>query len=240
MNENSQYIYDVDAVDVDGDVLSYSISTTANWLSISNTGLISGHAPNISVDTNFDITVIVSDGKGGTDTQNYVLTVIDNVDNTAPIITINTNPNQDDEDILINVSVNENATVWFVFNGVNYTMNTNDNMNFNYWLTNLDDKNYEIIIYARDNAGNIASEDFAFKIDTSKDNDNEEDKNKIDFLGYYPQEKKQRTSISVEEEKPEIKESKRSFLLKINIYLFWLCLLLLILILIILLLKIKE
>ena len=76
VNEKTQYTYDVEATDADNDALSFSLTETPNFLSIdSSTGLITGTAPEVSADTMFDITVKVSDSKGGSDTQSYVLTV---------------------------------------------------------------------------------------------------------------------------------------------------------------------
>ncbi len=77
VNENSAYSYDVDAIDLDGDNLTYSLTTAPSWLSInSSTGVISGTAPDLSSDTTADVTVQVTDG---TDTvsQNYTITISD-------------------------------------------------------------------------------------------------------------------------------------------------------------------
>ncbi len=74
--EGNYYEYDVDAIDNDGDILTYNIMDTHGWLHInSNTGLISGTAPQVSSSTDYTITVEVSDNKGGTDTQTYTLRV---------------------------------------------------------------------------------------------------------------------------------------------------------------------
>ncbi|MCK4647767.1 putative Ig domain-containing protein [Candidatus Pacearchaeota archaeon] len=76
VDENQDYSYDVEASDPDGDALTYSLTENPTWLSInSNTGLITGTAPEVSFDTNYSITVKVSDGNGGSDTQTYILTV---------------------------------------------------------------------------------------------------------------------------------------------------------------------
>ena len=90
INEGSSYNYHVTATDSDGDTLTYSLTTKPSWLSInSNTGVISGVAPLVSSNTNFDVTVRVSDGTD-VDTQTYVLTV-KNIPcphiNHAPVIT---------------------------------------------------------------------------------------------------------------------------------------------------------
>src|SRR3989344_957397 len=46
INEGANYVYDVEAFDADGDVLTYSLTQKPSWLSInSQTGLITGTAP---------------------------------------------------------------------------------------------------------------------------------------------------------------------------------------------------
>ena len=76
INEGSSYNYDVDATDIDGDTLIYSLPLFPPWLSInSNTGMVSGVAPQVDSDTPFDIEVGVSDGVNSVVTQNYTLTV---------------------------------------------------------------------------------------------------------------------------------------------------------------------
>ncbi len=75
VDEKKNYIYQVTATDADSDTLVYSLTQAPNWLSInSQTGLVSGTAPSVNTDTNFDVTVRVSDGKANV-TQSYVLTV---------------------------------------------------------------------------------------------------------------------------------------------------------------------
>lgn len=88
VNENSAYNYQVIASDADGDSLTYSV-TGANWVSISNYGLISGTAPSVNSNTNYDVTVSVSDGKATTE-KSYSIQVLDIVvppTNHAPVIT---------------------------------------------------------------------------------------------------------------------------------------------------------
>ena len=89
VNESTAYSYDVDATDADNDTLTYSM-TGPSWLSInSSTGLVSGTAPSVTVDTPFNVTITVSDGIDAT-SQSYVLTVINVVSppvNNPPVIT---------------------------------------------------------------------------------------------------------------------------------------------------------
>ncbi len=76
VEENELYSYDVEATDPDNHHLTYSLSTAPSWLSIDfETGLITGTAPDVIQDTDFNVEVVVSDGID-TDTQSYVLTVI--------------------------------------------------------------------------------------------------------------------------------------------------------------------
>ena len=74
VNENALYEYQVVATDADGDALTYSLPVAPAWLSIDNSGLITGTAPEVATDTDFDVSVVVSDGTDTT-TQSYVLTV---------------------------------------------------------------------------------------------------------------------------------------------------------------------
>jgi len=76
VNENDPYEYQVVAVDADNHPLTYSFSVAPAWLSInSQTGLITGTAPEVNTDTGFSVSVVVSDGTD-IDTQSYTLTVI--------------------------------------------------------------------------------------------------------------------------------------------------------------------
>jgi len=75
VNENEFYEYQVVAVDVDNDTLTYSLLVASEWLSInSQTGLITGIAPEIDEDTYFNISIVVSD-RIDNDTQSYILKV---------------------------------------------------------------------------------------------------------------------------------------------------------------------
>ncbi len=74
--EEQSYSYNVDANDPDSDTLTYSLTQNPTWLSIdSSTGAITGTAPSVSQDIDYSITIQVSDGNGGSDTQTYILTV---------------------------------------------------------------------------------------------------------------------------------------------------------------------
>ncbi|MDD5699706.1 MAG: DUF5050 domain-containing protein [Candidatus Nanoarchaeia archaeon] len=73
LNKGETLTHDVDAVDEDGDTLTYylTVNSAEDWLSIdSSTGLITGTAPMITTDYEYYNPMInVSDGRGGTDFQ---------------------------------------------------------------------------------------------------------------------------------------------------------------------------
>jgi len=75
VNESEFYEYQVMAVDLDNDTLTYSLPVAPDWLSINpGAGLITGTAPEIDEDAYFNVSIVVSDRKN-LDTQSYVLTV---------------------------------------------------------------------------------------------------------------------------------------------------------------------
>ncbi len=81
--EDSEYSYQVEATDVDGDELTYSLSNAPDGMEISADGLITW-TPGGEVTTSGEITVTVSDGEL-TDTQSFTITVT--AVNDAPEIT---------------------------------------------------------------------------------------------------------------------------------------------------------
>ena len=74
IEENKEYRYQVLARDIDGDNLSYSLFQKPSWLSISQSGVISGTAPNISEDKTENVKIQVSDGKDFV-SQSYYLNI---------------------------------------------------------------------------------------------------------------------------------------------------------------------
>jgi RHS repeat-associated protein len=81
------YVYDSEAVDPDGDVLSYQVLTGPTGLSINqNTGLVTW-TPTVQQVGNHDIILQASDGRGGNTTQQFTISVRTNIPNRPPIIT---------------------------------------------------------------------------------------------------------------------------------------------------------
>lgn len=85
--EGIVYSYTVEAEDIDGDELSFSMSTGPAWLSLSaasaSTAQLSGEPGSADVG-DYDVTLEVSDGRGGVTTQSFIVTV---QANEPPIIT---------------------------------------------------------------------------------------------------------------------------------------------------------
>jgi hypothetical protein len=73
--EGMLYTYDVDAEDADGDTLTYSLTLFPDGMTIDpDTGLIQW-TPSGAQSGSHDVTVEVSDGKGGTDSQSLIIQV---------------------------------------------------------------------------------------------------------------------------------------------------------------------
>jgi len=85
VDEEEDYNYQVEATDADKDVLEYSLTESPDWLAInSTTGLISGTAPSVNLDTEYPVEVKVSDGQD-VDTQEYDLLVKNQEEPEEPI-----------------------------------------------------------------------------------------------------------------------------------------------------------
>ena len=75
VTEGKDYTYNVQATDSDGDALSYDLILAPEWLNINeDTGKVYGTVPYVSSNTEYDVTVEVSDGENFV-LQHYMLTV---------------------------------------------------------------------------------------------------------------------------------------------------------------------
>lgn len=82
---NNDYLYKAQAVDADGDTLTYSlIASPTDAVIDAATGQISWEPPS---DGNYRFTVQVSDGRGGIDQQSYSVVVTEGAINGVPMIT---------------------------------------------------------------------------------------------------------------------------------------------------------
>ncbi len=80
------YVYDADALDPDGDTLTYSLVTAPTNMTINpGTGLIRW-GPTAEQTGTHNVTVLVQDGRGGSNTQSYFVCVLPAEGNRPPII----------------------------------------------------------------------------------------------------------------------------------------------------------
>ena len=90
VNKEQPYNYTIRATDADNDALTCSLTKNPPWLSEIQECLISGTAPPVTQDTNYNVEVSVTDGIDS-DSQAYPLTVKDATStpssNHAPVIT---------------------------------------------------------------------------------------------------------------------------------------------------------
>lgn len=175
VNETIIYSYQVTATDTDGDALTYSLTQNPAWLSINSaTGAITGTAPDVAADTNYAVTVSVSDGLAFvTQTFNLVVRetgIIIPPDTTPPVINIISPTNGTTYTSQI-TSINFTATdtnlasCWYTLdNGL-----TNFGIPCNTLITGITSVNgiNTWTIYANDFSGNIASQTVTFTVNTS-------------------------------------------------------------------------
>ena len=174
INESQSYSYQIVATDADGDSISYSLTQSPAWISISSSGLISGVAPSVTSDYTYGLTARVSDGNGFV-TQSFSLTVKDTNqagDTTAPFITIS-NPSNgatyNTNTIRLSISTNEIVSrAWYVISG-NATEVELAPVGANSFEKDVvfANGNYNIAFYARDIAGNVGTAAVSFTINTS-------------------------------------------------------------------------
>lgn len=175
VDEGADYSYQVTATDADaGDTLIYSLTQEPEWLSINSAGLITGTAPEVVSDIDYDISVEVSDGTD-IDTQSYTLTVKNLVvDTTAPTITISYPV--DGAVYTSHVTViqidgisdpeGNLDTCWYSLDGGQTSQTFDCGTEFVNGISSVEGEN-NWIIYANDTLGNEASESITFSVDLS-------------------------------------------------------------------------
>jgi len=86
VNSGINYTYDVEAIDLDGDSLSYQLVEPPQGMTINEiTGVIEW-TPSFAQIDSYEIQILVTDGQGGETTQTYSLEVAANPVNQAPVI----------------------------------------------------------------------------------------------------------------------------------------------------------
>lgn len=110
--EVTPYGYQVQAEDPDRDALRFSLPNAPEGMTIDpGTGLIFWNPVQMQIGVN-DVTVVVSDARGGTDSQSYQVTVTATVDRTAPVVEL-VAPTQAQASTVLNLEVvaRDNAEV---------------------------------------------------------------------------------------------------------------------------------
>jgi hypothetical protein len=165
--ENTPVEIVLNSDDAENDDLIYTI-TLENGYSINVTNEVITYQPLedfIGVTT---LTYVAFDGEFYSNVATITIDVIEILDFDAPEITIiyPEDKEYDDDDLLFEILVNEDAESWFVIDGENYVMDKYGNTH-NLTINNLDDGTYTVTFYARDLAGNVASKALTFSIDTT-------------------------------------------------------------------------
>lgn len=148
------YTYDVNATDADGDTLSYLLTTNPTGMTInSTTGLISW-TPTAS--GTYNVTVSVSDGKGGVVNQSLAITVIDS-GSSSGMLTVTNIPTYSTTNTLTGAYAGQISLsgITIELTGTTYTTTTDSSGNFAFG--NLPEGTYQIKI------GNLYGPQFAIK-----------------------------------------------------------------------------
>ncbi len=104
--EGAPYYVEYDAMDVDGDDLTWSVDTNATWLTMNAAGTLSG-TPEPGI---FSVNVTVSDGNGGTDHTAFILTAY--ADSNGNGIPDHRDPEFLTSTVWVNETVWNNQTIW--------------------------------------------------------------------------------------------------------------------------------
>jgi len=122
--EGYLYNYDVDATDVDLDILAYALTLSPFGMTIDNTTGLIAWTPDYGQAGLHDVTVQVDDGNGGMATQSFQINVTNT--NVAPVINSFNPPN--------NVTMDENTTQSFDVTASDFD---NDTLTYSWYLDSI-------------------------------------------------------------------------------------------------------
>lgn len=204
VNESAQYNYQVIAVDGDGDSLTYSLTQNPSWLSINSGGLISGTAPSVASNTQYVVTIEVSDGQDF-DRQTYSIDVL-NIENndggeddgnqtngnqtsdtTSPAVSIlspvDGQTYSSDQNVIVFTATDQNLdSCWYSLNNGQ----TNVTTQCNTAITGINSQTGQNTwtVYANDTAGNTGSDTVTFTVNAGTsivEDDDESSKVNYDY-----------------------------------------------------------
>lgn len=189
INENTSYNYPVSALDPDGDSITYSLPLNPLGFSISPAGLITGTSPIVAADTNYTITVQVSDGLNiaartyNLTVKNVPAPVVDTIPPMIQIVSPSNNYQFFQNSIPVNVIASDsdsglkNITA-YLYDSSRNLINTATSVNspvspFIFNFINLNSGRYYINATAFDNAGNSNSATITVTISSNNNNSNQ-------------------------------------------------------------------
>lgn len=161
---NVLYTYDVEATDIDGDTLTYSLDVSTSGLTIdNNTGLIQW-TPTDSNLGDHTIRVRVTDPTGAFDTQEYTISVIFNIDITLPKVIVAVDPPIVDigDSVFLSLHATDDIGIVnqrLIVNEVNVTLDVTGQATF----TPTSDGLYVVVGEAKDAIGNVGKDTTFFR-----------------------------------------------------------------------------
>ena len=147
---------------------NYNLNSLDLTLTLSHSRLITGLNANIRY--YYVVNSSDSNGNSAQSSENYFITTVI-ADITLPLVSVISPINKEYNSSLINFSItsNENSSAVMSFNSgvTNYTMQTQNNLNFNYSL-NLNNGSYTVRFYVKDLNNNLnSSQTVSFSVNTS-------------------------------------------------------------------------
>lgn len=198
IQEGQAYSYDVDATDIDevDDTLTYSLvsvtPSTPAWTSAltinSSTGLITGTAPLVTTNTNYNVIVSVSDGVNSVN-QVFDVVVLDSPapDTTAPVVTV-TSPSNTNYDSQITqvayTATDANLNQCWYSTNLGVTNSTATTCSGTFAINSVEGIN-RWTVYANDLAGNIGNTLVTFRVELDvedDDDDDDEDSGRVSYV----------------------------------------------------------
>lgn len=159
--EGSPYSYQVHATDPDGDQITYSVKDSPDGLSINNVSGLISWTPTQNQTGVRQVTVVAADAFGGSDSQQYSITVDSTTDVSPPVVTL-TAPNK----VLVSSSFTVTADVKdlspiskvvFQVDGLTVSEVTSAPYVLNFSAPAEAGKEISVIVSATDSAGNVGT-----------------------------------------------------------------------------------
>ncbi|MBT4257558.1 hypothetical protein HOD88_00025 [archaeon] len=193
MYQFEQVEIELDSYDAEGDQLIYTITMESGWERNTTDETITYSSGN-ALGT-YTITYQAFDGEFFSNIGTITINVLEALDTTAPEITIISPEAKEykDNDVLFKIEVNEDADLWFVIDGTNYTFQNSADGEYERTINNLQNKDYIVTFYARDLSGNVAEKSVEFSVDQKKNRNNDEDEENVLENSYVPKDITRRT-----------------------------------------------